>query len=370
MNIKVFTQFKDYANSYPLGEQSIGILKPGRYSGFSYITGTTLNIRLKHSNTIKKSSPVVSGTITEKVFGSLFMPNGCTIHVEDTSVDEGIPLTIENNIGNTSSRFDLIVAEHEYVNNQGGQPPVIFIQKGPAGGVKPVLANPKKQIIIGTIEIIPNGSSFSSLVYTRSPVPTLGEETFNEMIARMGLTPLFAAKADNTALAATNVRVKALEDDTTVADLAEDINYIETVTIVALAARVKTLEDKPDNTLKTHVTYLGAWIKDRKYTISHEIPTYTTILTCNVELLCTAADVGYSAGDVTQAQGRGYDEDGSKDYDYGISVQYKPSGSTQCTIMIGDRVHVGSGPTISESNNNAIQVDPAKWAIRLVWIYR
>lgn len=370
MNIKVFTQYKDLVNSYPLGEQTVGILKPGRYSGFNYITGTTLNIRLKHGLTIMKSSPSNQGQITRTVFGSLLMPTGCTVHVEDTTPNEGIALVVDNNIGNTYPRYDLVIAEHEYVNNQGGQQPIIFVQKGPALGVLPTVANPEKQVVIGTIKILPNGSSFLSLEYFKSPVPTLGDEKFDELVFRFGLAPLFNEKADKTALALTNQRVLVLENDTRVTEIREDLNYLEAVTIEALEQRITTLENKPDNTLKTHVTYLPSWTKNRKYTISHEIPTPTDIMSCNVQLLCVATDAGYVTGDILQAPTRGEDQDGNSDYNYGISVQHRATGSNQCTITIGSRLKIAGGPTDSSTNSNMYEIDAAKWAIRLVWVYR
>ena len=76
MNSKVFTQFRDPVNSYPLGEMNLGVFRPGRYSGFDTMTGSSLSINITHSGRIKKSSPTVGGVITETIFGTLIMPSG------------------------------------------------------------------------------------------------------------------------------------------------------------------------------------------------------------------------------------------------------------------------------------------------------
>lgn len=191
MNTKVFTQFRAPVNSYPLGEMNVGPLAPGRYSGFDIMTGTTLSINIGHSNRIKKSSPSVGGVISEIVFGALLMPNGCTIHVEDTGESDGLDFNIDSNTGNANPRYDLVVCEHEYIQTAGGVAPLFFIQKGANDGLVPALAIPKKQVIIGIIKSEPNGNSFAQLTYTKSAVPNLGDSTIQEILNVLGIPTMF-----------------------------------------------------------------------------------------------------------------------------------------------------------------------------------
>lgn len=208
---KVYTQFRAPVNSLPLGEMNLGLMKPGRYSGFDTITGSTLAITLKHSGRIKKSTGNVEGVITEKTFGSLLFPNGCVLHSENESVNDGINLIIDNNIGNANPRYDLIVCEQEYVQIEGGQPPYFFIQKGNNSGVIPTLAIPKKQVIVGMVTIAPQGSAFYNLTYTKSPVPIIGDNTPAELLTFLGVDSLLLAKEDKTTVAAINERLVLLE---------------------------------------------------------------------------------------------------------------------------------------------------------------
>jgi hypothetical protein len=99
------------------------------------------------------------------------MPNGSIIHNETNIASPGIPFTIDTNISNINMRTDFVICEHEYIEVVGGQPPTYFIQKGPDDGTLPVLANPEKQVIVGVIEIAPNGYQFADLTYLPTAIP-------------------------------------------------------------------------------------------------------------------------------------------------------------------------------------------------------
>jgi hypothetical protein len=187
METKVFTNFRAPVNSYPLGEMNLGIFTPGRYSGFDVLSGASLTIKISHSGIIKKSTPSVGGVISEIIFGTLLMPNGCTIQSE-LAGGEGHEFIIDNNLGNANPRYDLVVCEHEYVQISGGVAPIFLIQKGANDGLVPALAIPKKQVIVGIIRIDANGNAFGSLEYTKSPVPLLGDQTQSEFQDDNGIT--------------------------------------------------------------------------------------------------------------------------------------------------------------------------------------
>lgn len=187
MNSKVFTQFRDPVNSYPLGEMNLGVFRPGRYSGFDTMTGSSLSIKITHSGRIKKSSPTVGGVITETIFGTLIMPSGCTVQTEVTGPGDGHDFVIDSNTGNANPRYDLVVCEHEYFQIEGGSLPIFFIQKGANDGLVPALAQPKKQVIIGMIKSEPNGNSFGQLTYIKGEIPLVGDNTDEEFTDNTGI---------------------------------------------------------------------------------------------------------------------------------------------------------------------------------------
>jgi hypothetical protein len=185
---KVFTKFRDPVNSYPLGEMTLGMAKPGRYSGFDVLEERTgLEIKINHGGLLKKSSVSESDIVTEITFGCLLTPNGSVIHNENNGVDNGVDLTIDHNIGNANIRYDLVVCEHEYIQVVGGQPPSYFIQKGNNLGDVPVLANPEKQIVIGVISITGEGYQFTDLSYIKSAIPLPGDSDISDYLTALGI---------------------------------------------------------------------------------------------------------------------------------------------------------------------------------------
>jgi hypothetical protein len=187
-NVKVFTKFRDPVNSYPLGEMNLGIMRPGRYSGFDVMEEVSgLSIKIKHGGRVKKSTINTLDTISEITFGSVLTPNGSVVHVEDDVAGSGITLTVDDNTGNLNPRYDLIVCEHEYVEVIGGQPPLFFIQKGNEDGDIPTLSNPEKQVSVGMIIIEPEGYQYTDLTYIKSPIPIPGDATVEEYIAAIGI---------------------------------------------------------------------------------------------------------------------------------------------------------------------------------------
>lgn len=116
------------------------------------------------------------------------------------------------------------------------------------------------------------------------------------------------------------------------------------------------------------VSLLG-WVKDRKYPLAHGIVVYNKILQVNISLRCEIAEGGYVPGDIINAQPRGADQDGSADYDYGISAKWNETGSANINIFTGDRIMVAYGPTDPSTQNNTFNISDAKWSIRAVILY-
>jgi hypothetical protein len=172
---KVFTKFRDPVNSFPLGEMNLGIIGPGRYSGFDVIEEISgLQVLIKHNNNSLKRD--INLNLVN--FGSIVTQQGSIIHLESTLDEPGLNLTLDPNVidgsPNIDSRFDYLICEHQYIQVVGGEPAIFYIQKGPLDGSLPVLSNPDKQIIIGIFEIAPGGYEFTDITYTPSPSPNVG----------------------------------------------------------------------------------------------------------------------------------------------------------------------------------------------------
>lgn len=172
---KVFTKFRDPVNSKPLGEMNIGMMKPGRYSGFDIMQENIgLNVKILHSNTINKASEQIDDVITMVNFGNIVTPNGSIIHNEDTD-STGLDFTLDTNVANSNVRYDFLICEHSYVRVVGGVPPTYFVQKGPLDGNHPEVANPEKQTVVGIFTLQAGAYNYSGISWEKSKVPLLGD---------------------------------------------------------------------------------------------------------------------------------------------------------------------------------------------------
>lgn len=131
----------------------------------------------------------------------------------------------------------------------------------------------------------------------------------------------------------------------------------------------KELVSSLSTVVKSQVIYLSSWAKDRKYTLAHGLSGYTSIISVIVTMEAKVNDNGYIAGDITTSQSRGQDQDGSNDYDYGIGARWRVNGLSTISVFCGDRIFLAYGPTDTATNNDAFNVDPSKWYIRLVILY-
>lgn len=169
---KFFTNFKAAVDSFPLGEQKTGFMKPGRYNGYDTMsTNGALNIIITHSGLLKKTGKDNNFLPN---FGALMFPTGQILHDEDQ-----IPLVIDGNSGNNNVRTDLIIVEHTYQEVSGGTPVSYSVIKGPNNGTVPTLTNPQKQVLIGKVTITPNGYLFTDITYIPELSPLPGDITYN-----------------------------------------------------------------------------------------------------------------------------------------------------------------------------------------------
>ena len=172
---KLFTTYRAPVDSYPLGEQNIGLLKPGRYSGYDLmITRGALDISIKHSGTVRKTG---KDNNYAPLYGAILFGSGIILHDEDN-----INLVVDSNSGNANVRTDFVIVENTYQEISGGTPPIYSIIKGPSDGTLPILPNPSKQILIGRIYIEGNGYLFTNLTYVPERAPLPGDITYQSII--------------------------------------------------------------------------------------------------------------------------------------------------------------------------------------------
>jgi len=85
-------------------------------------------------------------------------------------------LDIDSNAGNSEFRYDIVVCNHEHTVTVGGDPATYEIIKGPVSNpIKPVLTDPLKQTLVGTIELPPNASDVADMIYTKAKCPDSGD---------------------------------------------------------------------------------------------------------------------------------------------------------------------------------------------------
>jgi hypothetical protein len=142
---KVFTSWRAATESFPLGEQQVGLLKPGRYSGYDLLTsnGGGLGVYINHSTRVLKTK---TDNTFAPTFGAIMMPTGIIIHD-----DSELSFVLASNFGNSNERIDYLICENIYQEVEGGTPGIYSIIQGPNNGNEPNLTNPEKQVLIGKI---------------------------------------------------------------------------------------------------------------------------------------------------------------------------------------------------------------------------
>jgi hypothetical protein len=140
--------FKEPLGSFMHNIMNLGILNPGRYAGFDEIQLTgELAFTLAHA-----SGPIFKDTnnVNNGPVGVYVTPQGMIIMETDA-----IPgFAVETNAGNSSERYDLLVANHQYLENEGGDAATYSIIKGPIGSTAlPALTNPSFQTVIGILKL-------------------------------------------------------------------------------------------------------------------------------------------------------------------------------------------------------------------------
>lgn len=181
---KQFTTYKADVTSFELREAMLGVIEPGRYRGYSDITsggtpvGGLIPIHINHTTTgIQKGTHASTPVLSDKT-GVVVTPQGTIIHNTDTDID----VSIEEGIGQTGDRYDLIYLEHKYYDVIGSNPSTIGVKKGTDGGGVPALDKPAEQVAIIQVKIVNTANLFSGLQFTVLSPAIIGDYGINTEI--------------------------------------------------------------------------------------------------------------------------------------------------------------------------------------------
>lgn len=169
---KRFTNYKASVESFPLGEEKIGLFKPGRYNGFDVMTtNDNITLNISHAGIITKSDPLGNAI---NVYGALITPTGLVIHQEG-DIQVNLPPTSPPTDDQPKKRKYILVCEHNYQAVKGGVPASYFIIANPEfGDGIPELGDKTTQVILG---IITRNYDTNELTYEKKQAPLLADRT-------------------------------------------------------------------------------------------------------------------------------------------------------------------------------------------------
>ena len=162
-----FWNYRDDDLTFRLDQWLLGVIDAGLYRGFDPKLNGTLTLRLEHDVTGYVKT-LKNGDLTNQL-GVYVTKQGVLIN-EDAAIEVDIPPTGAN------ARIDYVVAEHDYIDVDGGTEASYKVIQGPANGSLPTLTNPNVQIILGQLSLPPNTTSLlqTGVVYTKTQSPEYG----------------------------------------------------------------------------------------------------------------------------------------------------------------------------------------------------
>lgn len=150
MSQERYWNYRDDDLTFRLDQWRLGIIDAGLYRGFDPVLDSTLTLVLSHQiSGYEKTNK--DGSLTDRL-GIYVTKQGVVVN-EDSDISVTIAETTSN------SRIDLIVAEHDYIDVEGGTEAVYKVIQGGIDGLVPVLVNPNIQIIIAQVTLPPNTNS-------------------------------------------------------------------------------------------------------------------------------------------------------------------------------------------------------------------
>lgn len=190
---------------------NLGMHNPGRYCGFdTLIRVGALQFNISHVATGQSYKDPINTTVGP--LGMALTPQGVIITEDATLTGFNVP----TNAGNAEIRYHLLVMEHNFVNLSGGQAATYFILSGPTNNpIKPVVANPFKQIPLGVIAMQPNSNDVADATYTKWKSPDSGDgedARLNDVNIFKAIQVLNRSNLTYTVPTATNVSGSINED--------------------------------------------------------------------------------------------------------------------------------------------------------------
>lgn len=181
-----FVKFKDNLVSDDTNNSKSGIIPGAVYRGFDEISGVSgLNFNIDHE---------VTGEIRPNIQEVNSSPMGVWVSNQGVTIkeDAAIPLIIITNVGNTSYRNDYVIGRHHHdVIYNGGVVATYQVIQGPVNSdTLPVTISGNDWVILGILRIPPNAADATTIVFTRSPIPSLG----NQFPALLGSDNRFTAQ--------------------------------------------------------------------------------------------------------------------------------------------------------------------------------
>ena len=173
---KRFINYKASVDSFPLGEQHLGVFKPGRFNGFDVMeTIDNISLSFTHSGKIVKADANGNGIA---VYGVVITPTGTVIHQED-SIQVNLPANTKPPTGEPQFRTFILICEHNYQAVKGGVQASYYLVANPEGGKDPIpLPDNRSQVILG---VVTKDYYTNALTYTKTLVPILGDQSAQDI---------------------------------------------------------------------------------------------------------------------------------------------------------------------------------------------
>lgn len=169
MSQRQFTTYQSDVLSFELREAMLGILNPGRYSGYLVMasngtpSGGSIPIKLQHTGGVQKLPK--GGSSLDPAIGVVVTTQGGIIHE-----DQEVTLSVTDNSGGGDVKYSLIYLEHTYQDGVEGDNPAIYgVINGTAGGGVPALTSAYKRCIIGVVEMPAGATAFAQLIWDPRP---------------------------------------------------------------------------------------------------------------------------------------------------------------------------------------------------------
>lgn len=180
---KQFTTYKQDITSFELRSALLGIVRPGRYSGYNSMSadgtpsGGNIPLKISHGVNGVKILEIGASSLTGGYGGGL----GVAVTTQGTIIreDQGISLTIPDNSGEIDVRYYAIYLEHDFVEVQGANPATYGFITGNVGDVPDdvIILEEYHRVILGWIRADAGATSISDLTYFPSPsLDDVGED--------------------------------------------------------------------------------------------------------------------------------------------------------------------------------------------------